>query len=41
LEQEMKKILYIEDELSTNIPRIINFFQKYLGLKQIKKLNEW
>ena len=37
----MKKILYIEDELSTNIPRIINLFQKYIGPKQIKKLNNW
>jgi hypothetical protein len=37
----MKKILYIEDELSKNIPRIINLFKNYLGPKQTKKLNNW
>ena len=33
------KILYVEDELSKNIPRLIRLFSKYLSKKEIKKLN--
>ena len=32
------KILYVEDELSKNIPRIIRLFQKYLGEERIREL---
>ncbi|HNZ27531.1 MAG TPA: hypothetical protein PKK13_09900 [Spirochaetota bacterium] len=32
------KILYVEDELSKNIPRIIKFFNKHLGETIVKKL---
>ena len=34
------KILYVEDELSKNIPRIIKFFNKHLGENAVKKLKE-
>jgi hypothetical protein len=34
------KILFVEDELSKNIPRIIRLFRKYLGEKRIRKLEE-
>lgn len=34
------KILYVEDELSKNIPGIIRLFEKYLGKKRIGKLKE-
>ncbi|MEA2103226.1 MAG: hypothetical protein U9P79_01100 [Candidatus Cloacimonadota bacterium] len=34
------KILYVEDELSTNIPKIIRLFQKYLGDKNVSKLQK-
>ena len=33
------KILYIEDELAKNIPRIVRLFSKYLSAEQIKTLN--
>ena len=33
------KILYVEDELSKNIPRVIRLFSKYLSKKEIKNLN--
>ena len=33
------KILYIEDELSKNIPRILRLFPKYLKTEQIEALN--
>ncbi|MEA3475694.1 MAG: hypothetical protein U9R23_04555 [Candidatus Cloacimonadota bacterium] len=32
------KILYVEDELSKNIPKIIKLFSKYLGNENIKEL---
>ena len=32
------KILYVEDELSKNIPRLIRLFSKYLSKKEIKNL---
>lgn len=32
------KILYVEDELSNNIPKIIQLFSKYLGDENIKEL---
>ncbi len=32
------KILYVEDELSKNIPRVIRLFSKYLSKKEIKNL---
>ncbi|MBW2029682.1 MAG: hypothetical protein JRI34_01185 [Deltaproteobacteria bacterium] len=32
------KILYVEDELSKNIPRLIRLFSRYLGKKAIKNL---
>ncbi len=32
------KILYVEDELSKNIPRVIRLFSKYLSKKEIKDL---
>lgn len=32
------KILFVEDELSKNIPRIIRLFGKYLGKKRIERL---
>lgn len=32
------KILYVEDELSKNIPKIIQLFSKYLGDENIKEL---
>ena len=32
------KILFVEDELSKNIPRVIRLFSKYLSKKEIKKL---
>ena len=32
------KILFVEDELSKNIPRIVRIFAKYLGSDRIKKL---
>ena len=32
------KILFVEDELSNNIPKIVRIFEKYLGKKRIKKL---
>ena len=34
------KILFVEDELSKNIPRVIRLFRKYLGKKRIQKLEE-
>lgn len=34
------KILYVEDELSKNIPRLIRLFSKYLSKKEIKILKE-
>jgi hypothetical protein len=34
------KILYVEDELSKNIPGIIRLFGKYLGKKKIRRLKE-
>jgi hypothetical protein len=34
------KILYVEDELSKNIPRVIRLFSKYLSKKAIKNLKE-
>ncbi|WP_207680782.1 hypothetical protein [Desulfonema magnum] len=34
------KILYVEDELSRNIPGIIRLFEKYLGKKKIRRLKE-
>jgi len=39
----MMKILFVEDEMSKNIPRIIRLFSKYLGkirIDQLKKLEE-
>lgn len=33
------KILYVEDDLSMNIPRITSLFSKYLDKKTVKKLN--
>ena len=39
----MMKILFVEDEISKNIPRIIRLFSKYLGetrIDQLKKLEE-
>lgn len=33
------KILFVEDELSKNIPRITSLFSKYLGKNTVKKLN--
>lgn len=36
----MKKTLYIEDELSKNIPRIIQLFETSLGKERIKALTE-
>jgi len=33
------KILFVEDELSKNIPRVIQLFSKYMSKKEIKKLN--
>ncbi len=32
------KILFVEDELSKNIPRIVRLFEKYLGEKRIQAL---
>ncbi len=32
------KILFVEDELSKNIPRIVRLFEKYLGKKRIQRL---
>jgi hypothetical protein len=32
------KILYVEDELTKNIPKIIRLFSKYLGVKKVKEL---
>ncbi len=32
------KILFVEDELSKNIPRIVRLFEKYLGKKRIQQL---
>ncbi len=32
------KILYVEDELTKNIPGIIRLFEKYLGKKRIRRL---
>jgi len=32
------KILFVEDELSKNIPRITRLFSKYLGKKRIQRL---
>ncbi len=32
------KILYVEDELSKNIPRVIRLFSKYLSKKEVKSL---
>lgn len=32
------KILFVEDELSKNIPKIVRIFEKYLGKKRKKKL---
>jgi len=37
-EIELMKILYVEDELSKNIPRVIRLFSKYLSKKEIKNL---
>jgi hypothetical protein len=34
------RILFIEDEISKNIPRIIRLFSKYLGKDRIKLLND-
>jgi len=34
------RILFVEDELSTNIPRLIRLFRKYLGKQQHEKLQE-
>jgi uncharacterized protein YjgD (DUF1641 family) len=34
------KILYVEDELEKNIPKIIRMFRKYLGTKICKKLQQ-
>jgi len=34
------KILFVEDELSKNIPRITRLFSKYLSKKKIRKLEE-
>ncbi|WP_028323220.1 hypothetical protein [Desulfatirhabdium butyrativorans] len=34
------RILFVEDELSKNIPRVIRLFRKYLGEQQIKRLQE-
>ncbi len=34
------KILFVEDELSKNIPRITRLFSKYLGKERIKRLND-
>lgn len=34
------KILYVEDELSKNIPRVIRLFSKYLSKNEIKNLNK-
>jgi len=34
------RILFVEDEISKNIPRIIRLFSKYLGKERIKRLNE-
>lgn len=34
------KILFVEDEISKNIPRIIRLFSKYLGKDRIKRLND-
>jgi len=34
------KILYVEDELSKNIPGIIRLFEKYLGKRKIRRLKE-
>ena len=32
------KILWVEDELAKNIPRIIRLFPKFLGKKRVNKL---
>ncbi|MDP8267243.1 MAG: hypothetical protein P9L97_00820 [Candidatus Tenebribacter davisii] len=34
------KILYVEDELTKNIPKLIRLFEKYLGKKRVKQLEE-
>lgn len=34
------RILFVEDEISKNIPRIIRLFSKYLGKERIKRLND-
>lgn len=34
------KILFVEDQLSSNIPRVIDLFRKYLGKKRIQILEE-
>ncbi len=37
-EKTRVKILYVEDELSKNIPRIVRLFSKYLGEEKVKAL---
>lgn len=34
------RILFVEDELATNIPRLIRLFRRYLGKQQREKLQE-
>lgn len=34
------KILFVEDELSRNIPRVIRLFSKHLGIQRVKLLEE-
>ncbi|MCF7792825.1 MAG: hypothetical protein K9N09_02575 [Candidatus Cloacimonetes bacterium] len=34
------KILYVEDELTKNVPKIIRLFEKYLGPKRVKQLEK-
>jgi hypothetical protein len=37
-EEKQMKILYVEDELAANIPRILRLFSKYLSQQEIKSL---
>jgi hypothetical protein len=38
--QPMPKILYVEDELTTNIPRLFQLFDQYLGPEERQRLEE-
>lgn len=38
--QNVPKILYIEDELAQNIPRLLRLFEKYLSTAELERLQE-